>query len=274
MPSYVVTGASRGLGYGFVKVLAANPSNTVIGIARNRKSTEERLAADGITNVHVLAADITEEGAMKVAAQEAKRILGAKGLDVLINNAGYISKATELKSVKEMEGNMQELIDDTQKSFDINVFGTIKAVFAFLPLIREGGLKKVVAISSGMGDLDLINESKLSNAAPYSTSKAAISTFFAKLAASYEEDGILFMSLCPGRVDTSQEDGETSPLSGEDVVRLEAITAKSLKYAAPDFRAVQPEEGAQRCLAAIDRSSLEGGFGGTLLSYNGTKRWM
>jgi NAD(P)-dependent dehydrogenase (short-subunit alcohol dehydrogenase family) len=44
-------------------------------------------------------------------------------------------------------------MDDTQKSFDVNVFGTMKAVFAFLPLIRGGGLKKVVAISSGMGDI-------------------------------------------------------------------------------------------------------------------------
>jgi NAD(P)-dependent dehydrogenase (short-subunit alcohol dehydrogenase family) len=45
------------------------------------------------------------------------------------------------------------VVDDTQKSFDINVFGVLKTVFAFLPLIKAGGLKKVVAISSGMADI-------------------------------------------------------------------------------------------------------------------------
>jgi NAD(P)-dependent dehydrogenase (short-subunit alcohol dehydrogenase family) len=51
------------------------------------------------------------------------------------------------------EENLAEVYQDTQKSIDINLFGTMNAVFAFLPLVRKGQLKKVVAISSGMGDI-------------------------------------------------------------------------------------------------------------------------
>ena len=99
----------------------------------------------------------------------------------------------------------------------------MKATFAFLPLIRQGELKKVVAISSGMGDLgrnsftfgyltgtkqisDLINEVQLYNAAPYAISKAALNTLFAKFHASYADEGILFISLCPGMVNTAEEE--------------------------------------------------------------------
>ena len=65
-----------------------------------------------------------------------------------------------------------------QKSFLSNVYGVLNSVYAFLPLIRKGNLKKVTAISSGMSDLDFINETSLAVAAPYAISKAALSTLF------------------------------------------------------------------------------------------------
>lgn len=51
----------------------------------------------------------------------------------------------------------------------------------------------------------MINEAQLYNAAVYAVSKAALSPLFAKLNASYADGGILFMSLCPGRVDSAEE---------------------------------------------------------------------
>ena len=89
--------------YAFVKTLAADPSNQVIGLVRNKKAAEDRLVADGITNVHVLAADITDEPALKLAAEETRRILGGKGLDVLINNAARVSGGlSDFKSFREL----------------------------------------------------------------------------------------------------------------------------------------------------------------------------
>lgn len=48
---------------------------------------------------------------------------------------------------------METVVDDTQKSFEINVIGVLRTVYAFLPLIQAGKEKKVVAISSGHGDI-------------------------------------------------------------------------------------------------------------------------
>ena len=110
---------------------------------------------------------------------------------------------------------------------------------------------------------------------------------FAKLNASYQDEGIIFMSLCAGLVDTA-ESPESSGLSTDaaegrmanlevasdnDLSLLKAINAKFEKYA-PGFQAMQPAVAARSCLAAIDRSTLELGLGGSFLSHNGTKRWM
>jgi short-subunit dehydrogenase involved in D-alanine esterification of teichoic acids len=54
---------------------------------------------------------------------------------------------------KRSEEDIDVALEDTQKSFEINLFGTMKVISAFLPLVRASTLKKVVAISSGMGDI-------------------------------------------------------------------------------------------------------------------------
>lgn len=51
---------------------------------------------------------------------------------------------------------------------------------------------------------DFINEIQLPIAAPYAVSKAALTTLTAKFAAAYANQGILFASICPGRVDTAE----------------------------------------------------------------------
>lgn len=86
MPSYVVTGASRGLGvspsyisiiintsgevntlqFQFIKTLAADASNTVIGLARNPSALESKLQEAGITSIHVFQGDVGDAASMKV----------------------------------------------------------------------------------------------------------------------------------------------------------------------------------------------------------------
>ncbi|TVY39606.1 hypothetical protein LSUB1_G003215 [Lachnellula subtilissima] len=66
MPSYLVTGASRGLGYEFVRQFSHDSANTVIGIVRDKTATERQLRDDGINNVSLFEADITDLDALKV----------------------------------------------------------------------------------------------------------------------------------------------------------------------------------------------------------------
>lgn len=50
---------------------------------------------------------------------------------------------------------------------------------------------------------DFINQSHIGHGAPYAISKAGVNALVAKLGAAYEGEGILFISLCPGMVDTT-----------------------------------------------------------------------
>ncbi|KAK8852252.1 NAD(P)-binding protein [Apiospora arundinis] len=271
MPSYVISGASRGLGYAFAKVLAADPANTVIGLARNKQATDDRLKEDGITNVHILATDVTDEVSLRQAVSETRNILDGKGLDVLINNAAYISSMSGLKSLSDFEHDVEAIVEDANKSFDVNVIGVLRTTYAFLPLIQEGRLKKVATISSCMGDIDFVNEIGIFHGPPYSVSKAAASLLVAKFQASYRDQGILFLSLCPGAVDT---DANRPDPTEENMALLGKVGAVFQKHGISMPPPVDSMKSAKQCLAAIDRSSLETGYGGSFLSFNGTKKWL
>ena len=96
----------------------------------------------------------------------------------------------------------QELEEDALKLFKTNVIGNIHLFNLFTPLIRKGKAKKIITISSGNADLDLINQFDMDRAPLYTSSKAAMNAVVAKFSAQYKNEGILFMSICPGLVDT------------------------------------------------------------------------
>ena len=96
----------------------------------------------------------------------------------------------------------QTLIEDLQASFEVNVIGVINTVNTFIPLIRKGQEKKVITLGTGMADIDLINDFDVAIGAPYSISKGAVNVAVAKYNALYKSEGILFMAVSPGFVDT------------------------------------------------------------------------
>jgi NAD(P)-dependent dehydrogenase (short-subunit alcohol dehydrogenase family) len=87
-------------------------------------------------------------------------------------------------------------------SFNANVVGVMKTISAFLPLIKAGSAKKIIVISSVMADPDLVRTFEVTYAAPYSISKAAVNLLVAKYHAAYTKEGILFIAISPGLVDT------------------------------------------------------------------------
>lgn len=54
-----------------------------------------------------------------------------------------------------------------------------------------------------MGDAEMVLIGEVSNAVPYSTSKAAVNMIVAKYAAQYKAEGFVFLALSPGLVNTA-----------------------------------------------------------------------
>ncbi|KAL3494419.1 NAD(P)-binding protein [Aspergillus germanicus] len=272
MPSYVVTGASQGLGFEFIRQLAANPENIVIGLVRNKVSPEAKAKAQGLTSVHFVEAQYTDLASLKAAAEVVKGITGGS-LNYLINNAASVSEVTELRNLGDFHTNFETLEEDLKYSFEVNVIGLIKTIEAFLPLIQAAtGEKKVITISSGMSDLDLINSTDLDVAAAYAISKAGVNVAVAKYSALYKKEGILFMSICPGNVATERQ---TRGLTNEeDKSRLASLAAKFMQFA-PDWKGpMTPAESASVVLALAHRASIENGDAGAFVSRHGDRNWM
>ena len=69
--------------------------------------------------------------------------------------------------------------------FHTNVLGNLHLFNLFLPLVMKGRVKKVIAISSGHGDLDFIKATGMTTSAFYAASKAAMNVIVAKFAAEF-----------------------------------------------------------------------------------------
>lgn len=265
MPSYVVTGASRGIGYGFITHLASIPGNTVVGLVRDKAAVEARLAKDNISNVHLFVADVTDANALEAAASVTAQITGG-GLDILINNAGLVPK--DLKDLPDFTH--EELADGLTKTFSANVVGVAHTINAFLPLIRGGKEKKVITISTGFADMDITKNFGFANAGPYSISKVAANALMTKYdAALGESEGILFLSLAPGFVDTSEGQVPSEP----ELARMQTMAGKFAAYA-PDFKGpITVEESVRLQMDVIRKATVET-MGGAFVSQHGDKQWL
>ncbi|KAI7763804.1 hypothetical protein LZL87_012702 [Fusarium oxysporum] len=232
MPSYLVAGASRGLGFGFIQVLSSNPDNTVIGLVRNKAATDKKLAE--------------ELGSPNNGAVEAVSEIAEGPLDYVIANAGLIALWSQWDAVDVLAKDPEHLVKDLQDSFNVNVIGNFHLFNLFTPLVLKGQGKKVIAISSGMSDIDFIRQFEIEPAPAYAISKAGTSVLTAKFAARYAKEGVLFMSICPGSVNSGFE-GECPST---------------------------PVDSAKAVLKVMNEASLEKGSSGALVSKFGNKQWM
>ncbi|KAI1763520.1 NAD(P)-binding protein [Hypoxylon sp. FL1150] len=273
MSSYVVAGASRGIGFEFLRQLSADPAAIVIGLVRDKAGSEKKVAAEiGRSNIHLVTGDLINHESLKKAAEETSMITGGK-LDYLIANGAHLSHWSAHKTFGRMADAPEKLEEDMYSSFKTNVMGVIHLYNFFVPLIKKGNAKKVIAITSGHADIDLVTKYNLASAAPYAISKIALNMAVAKFSAEYSSEGILFFSISPGVVNTS---GHLDPASFEESDRkeFENVVGIFTKYA-PHFKGpIMPDESVRLMREVIDKASVERGDGGSFVSHFGTKQWI
>lgn len=184
----------------------------------------------------------------------------------------------------------EKLTYEFNKLLETNALANIHLYNLFMPLILKGKGKKVTVITSGMADLDLVNQYDIDGAALYSISKAAMNMVTAKFNAQYKNDGVLFLSICPGMVDVGHFNNgmnnfdpslmftewraDSRTATPEELAKLGQTVEKFQKYA-PHFKGPDtPEISVKAVLSVVRNSSLENGDGGAYLSHFGTKQWL
>jgi NAD(P)-dependent dehydrogenase (short-subunit alcohol dehydrogenase family) len=93
MATYLITGTSRGLGLAVTKNLLLRPTSEVskiIAAARTESDALKSVISQSDGRVQFVPIEVTNEEQVKKAASLTADILGDKGLDVLINNAGVM----------------------------------------------------------------------------------------------------------------------------------------------------------------------------------------
>jgi NAD(P)-dependent dehydrogenase (short-subunit alcohol dehydrogenase family) len=242
-----------------------------------------------LQDITILQADLNDNPAVKKAAADVAEITEGS-LDYLIGNAAYLALYDQFDGPSDLIANTS--VEEFGKEFDnfmhTNVLAQIFLYEAFLPLILKGKNKKVLSISTGMADPDFNREWDHTHAIFYSSSKAALNMVNVKYGAQYKKDGVLFISMCPGLVDTGAFSGSKyyqlylvytvltihSAVDAEQGAKLQAIIAKFQAYA-PNFKgAYEPVDSAKHMLSVLDKLSVENGDTGKYLSHLGTKRWL
>lgn len=93
MSSYLISGASRGIGLAICDSLAAKPASEVsIVFAAYRTYTDDlkQLVSKSNGRVEPLSMDVSKEDEIKKGFTQVEKSLNGKGLDVLVNNAGIL----------------------------------------------------------------------------------------------------------------------------------------------------------------------------------------
>ena len=201
MPSFVVVGASRGLGFEWLHFLSADKANIVVGLARTPSAVNAKLSADNINGVHVVQADMIDQKSLQAAAAEVAKLTDGS-VDYLIVNGAYLNAATAGLSPVALADNGTLLRDEMKQNVDVNLIGVMFAINAFLPLVRKSSIKKITVLSTGMADFDFVANAEISFSVAYGAIKAALNMVVLKYSIELKSEGIILLLLSPGVVNT------------------------------------------------------------------------
>ena len=230
----VVTGASKGIGAGIAKQLAAEGATVVVNYASSKTGAENVVREIGAGGGKAIAVqgDMSKKADIERLFAETKRAF--QTIDILINNAG-IYEFAPLESVTE---------EHFHKQFNLNVLGLILASQAAVKLFGPAGgsLVNISSAASTMG---------FPNAAVYSATKGAVDALTRSLAKELGPRKIRVNAINPGMVET--EGVHAAGIAGSDM-------RKQVEAQTPLGRIGQPQDiaGAAVFLASSDSAWITG----------------
>lgn len=185
----LVTGASRGLGEGVARALAAR-GTAVMLLARDGGQVAEvaaSIAAAG-GRAAALACDMADYAAVAAAVAETRARFG--GLDILVNNAGVIEPIAEIATSEPAAW---------ARNIAINLTGAYHGIRAVLPGMLAAGRGTLVNVSSGAAYRPLEGWSA------YCSGKAGLAMLTQAVALETAGRGIRVFGFSPGTIDTEMQ---------------------------------------------------------------------
>lgn len=188
MPSVLITGANRGLGFEFVSQYERDGWRVLACCRRPEAAAElNALARSSGAGVSVHSLDVGDAGSIRSLADE----LGDDPIDLLINNAGIM-------------GPREETFGDIDYDLwpdivSINIAGPLRMAEAFVDNVAASKRRMIVAVSSRMGS---IGTSSGGGHYPYRMSKSALNMVMQTVQHDVARRGITVLVLHPGWVRT------------------------------------------------------------------------
>lgn len=179
----LVTGGGSGIGLEIAKLLSAKNNKVII---TGRTESKLQKAAEGLTNVTPIVADINNPADVQKLAETINQQFG--GLDILINNAGqaYVYQL----------GPDANAVQKAREEFETNFFAVLHLTEQLLPTLSASPEAAVVTVSS------IVALTPGYRLPTYSASKAALHFYTQLLRRSLADTNIKVFELMPPLVNT------------------------------------------------------------------------
>lgn len=199
----LVTGANRGIGLAITRALLDHGASKVYAAVRNLKSVEELKQQYG-ERIVPLEIDLERPATIQAAAEKATDV------HLLVNNAGVLRMEQPLS---------HDAIDALKWEMEINVYGLLRMVQAFAPVLERNGGGALVQLNSVASLRGLVDIST------YAASKAAAYSLTQSLRDQLQSQHTQVLSVHPGPIDTDMAAAAGLDDMDSPVVVAEGIVA-------------------------------------------------
>jgi len=174
----LVTGASSGIGAATARALAV-AGYQVVGVARRA----DRLAQLAGESIEVRVVDVTDQDSVN----ELAAYFADKNLEVIVANAGGAFDATTI---------VEADLASWQKSYEVNVLGTVRTIKALVPLMTQGGHVVIMGSTAGRAVYE--------GGGSYTAAKHAVAALAGTLRLELNGLPIRVTEIAPGMVQTDE----------------------------------------------------------------------